>query len=85
MQEFEITKIGERGQVVIPQSVRKQMSLNKGEKLIVIQKEGLILFKRLEPPKLEDFEKLLKKTHEHAKKHRLTEKDMWTAIKKTRA
>lgn len=83
--EFEITKLGERGQVVIPQSFRDEMSLHKGEKFMVLQRGDMLVLKRLSAPTKEDFENMLKKGHEHAKKHKLTEEDMWNAIKKVRA
>ena len=83
--EFEITRIGERGQVVIPQSFRKEMHIHKGEKFIVLQREDMLILKRLYTPTREDFDRMLKEGHEHAKKHGLTEKDMWDAIKKVRS
>ena len=83
--EFEITKLGERGQIVIPQSFRDNLKLEKGEKFMVVEQDGTILLKRLAPPTKEEFRELLKKTRDHAKKHGLTEKDAQDAIKKARA
>lgn len=37
-----ITVIGERGQVVIPQEIRKRLNLKKGSKFIVIEHLGKI-------------------------------------------
>ncbi|MCH7568055.1 MAG: AbrB/MazE/SpoVT family DNA-binding domain-containing protein [Nanoarchaeota archaeon] len=82
--EFEVTRLGERGQIVIPQIFREHLKLKKGEKFMVMEQGGTILLKRLSPPTKEEFEQLLKKTHEHARKHKLTEEDMWHAIEKTR-
>ena len=42
------------------------------------------MLKKLEEPNMKDFEKMLKKGHEHARKHGLKSKDMEEAIKKTR-
>ena len=83
--EFEIAKIGERGQVVIPQSFREEMSIHKGEKFMVLQRGDMIILKRLQAPTKEQFEKMLNKAHLHTKKHNLTEKDMWDSIDKVRA
>ena len=82
--EFEITRLGERGQIVIPQIFREHLKLQKGEKFIVIGKEDAIILKRMKAPTKDEFEKLLRKSHEHARKHGLTEKDMWDAIKDAR-
>ena len=82
--EFEITKMGERGQVVIPLSLRKEMKINKGDKFMVIQRGNVLVLEKLRKPSMEEFEKMLKKTRAHAKKHGLTPKDMEDAIRKVR-
>jgi AbrB family looped-hinge helix DNA binding protein len=82
--EFEITKLGERGQVVIPQEFRKSMGLHLGEKFIVIERGDMLILKRLKAPTIEDFDVMVRKGHEHARKHKLTEKDLQEAIKKAR-
>jgi len=82
--EFEITKMGERGQVVIPKEFREDMGLHIGEKFIVIERGDMIIFKRLRAPTIEEFEVMIKKGHAHAKKHKLTKKDLKEAIKKAR-
>ena len=83
--EFEVTSLGERGQIVIPQIFRENLRLKKGEKFIVVEKGGTIILKRIEPPTKEEFEQLLKKTHEHAKKHGITRQDVEKEIKAVRA
>lgn len=82
--DFEIAKIGERGQVVIPQSLREGMSIHKGDKFMVLQRGDMLVLKKLQAPSTHDFEKMLQKSHAHAKKHGLTEKDMQDAIARAR-
>ena len=82
---FEITKIGERGQVVIPQTFRDEMHVEKGEKFMVLRRGDTLILKRLVSPSKQEIEELFRKGHEHAKKHGLTEKDMWDAIARVRA
>ena len=82
--EFEIAKIGERGQVVIPQSFRDEMSIHKGDKFMVLQRGDMLVLKKLRAPSKSDFEKMLQKGHAHAKKHGLTKDDLQDAIKKAR-
>jgi len=84
MEEFEVTRLGERGQIVIPQEFRKSMDLHPGEKFMVVGREDTLIIKRIKAPTLEDFEDMLKKGHAHAKKHRLTKDDLAKAIKKAR-
>jgi len=74
--EFEVTRLGERGQIVIPLIFRENLRLKKGEKFMVVEQDGTILLKRLEPPTRAEFEQLLKKTHEHARKNNLKKEDL---------
>ncbi len=83
--EFEVTKLGERGQIVIPQTFREHLKLQKGEKFIIAEQGDAIILRRLKAPTKLEFESLIRKTHEFAKKHGLAEKDMWDAIKKARS
>lgn len=83
--DFEIAKIGERGQVVIPQSFRDNMSIHKGDKFMIIRRGDMLVFKKLRAPSTEDFDKMLKKSHFHAKKHNLTPEDAEEAIKRARS
>ncbi|MBI2142991.1 AbrB/MazE/SpoVT family DNA-binding domain-containing protein [Candidatus Woesearchaeota archaeon] len=85
MEQFEVTKLGERGQVVIPLEFRKSMGLHRGEKFIVVSRFDMLVLKRLKVPTIEHFEAMLRKGHSHAKKHGLTPKDLAEAIRKARA
>ena len=45
--DFEVTKLGERGQIVIPLEIRKKLKLKKGDKFIVSTSGKLIVFSHL--------------------------------------
>jgi len=64
---MEITSISTRGQVVIPQEIRKKLSIQEGEKFIVIGEDDTILLKKIEAPSFKGFEKLIKRTREFGK------------------
>ncbi len=49
-QEPEITTISERGQVVIPQSLRKEMGIKPRTKFLVFGRGDMVIMKRLELP-----------------------------------
>ncbi len=83
--EFEITRLGERGQIVIPLAFREHLNLQKGEKFIVVEQGDNIVLRRIKAPTKWEFEDLLRRTHEHARKHGLTEKDLMDAIKRVRS
>lgn len=42
--EIDISKMGERGQVVIPQEFREELRLKKGEKFLVVKEDDKIIF-----------------------------------------
>ena len=81
---MEVTTIGERGQVVIPQMLRENMSIHKGDKFMILERGDMLILKKIQAPSTLDIEKMLKKGHEHANKHGLVEKDLFEALKKTR-
>ncbi|MFH1181616.1 MAG: AbrB/MazE/SpoVT family DNA-binding domain-containing protein [Candidatus Woesearchaeota archaeon] len=85
MEGFEVTKLGERGQVVIPLEFRKSMGLRGGDKFIVLGQGDTLLLRKLRAPTMEEFEEMLKEGQAFAKKHHLAEKDVEDAIKKARA
>lgn len=48
----EVTSLSSKGQVVIPDKIRKQLGLVTGTKLIVISDGANLLLKPMEEPKL---------------------------------
>lgn len=86
MESIEFTSVSSKGQVVIPRKIRERMKLQEGEKLIVVEDEDndTIILKKVGLRSFKGFDKLLKKTQKHAKKHRFTEKDMFEAIERAR-
>ncbi|MGD0451858.1 MAG: AbrB/MazE/SpoVT family DNA-binding domain-containing protein [Candidatus Bathyarchaeia archaeon] len=51
-EEPQVTTISEKGQVVIPQSIRKQMGIKAKNKFLVYGKGDTIIMKKLEIPDL---------------------------------
>lgn len=61
MTEAEVTTMGEKGQVVIPQSVRKQLGVEPKTKFAVYGEGDIIVLKRLQLPNLrKEWEKVFK-------------------------
>ena len=56
----QITTTSPKGQVVIPQEIREQMSIESGTKFAVYGRGDNIIFKRVELPTVKDFERLAK-------------------------
>ncbi|MDG5816643.1 AbrB/MazE/SpoVT family DNA-binding domain-containing protein [Chitinispirillales bacterium ANBcel5] len=84
MVRTEITSVSSKGQVVIPDKIRKQMGLTSGSKLIVVTDGTNLLLKPIEEPKLDSFKKLIEESRKFAKKEKLTKSDVQKAIKEVR-
>jgi len=56
--EMEISKMGERGQIVIPQEFREELHIKKGEKFIVVKSDDKIIFQQMSKIKSKSIEQL---------------------------
>jgi len=65
VEELEVTTMSEKGQVVIPQSIRKELGIKPKTKFIVYGRGDTVIMKKLELPDLkkewEDIFKLMDK------------------------
>lgn len=43
LKSYGVTTVGERGQVVIPNEIRKKLDLKKGDKFLVFSREGSMI------------------------------------------
>ncbi len=80
----EVTSLSSKGQIVIPDKIRKQMGLSTGSKLIVITDGSNLLLKPLEEPKFETFKKLIEESKKFIKKTNLKKTDLNKIIEDTR-
>lgn len=56
--EIEISKVGERGQIVIPQDFREELNIKKGEKFIVVKSDDELIFKQMKKLKAKSLDQL---------------------------
>jgi len=60
-EEPEVTTISEKGQVVIPQSIRKELGIKPENKFLVYGRGDIIILKKLELPSLKkEWEEIFK-------------------------
>jgi len=76
MKEVLLTTTSAKGQVVIPQKIRKELGIESGTVFAVYGKNGTIILRRLEMPTPKDFEKLAAFGRSFAKKKRIRERDV---------
>ena len=82
MGNIEVASMSSRGQIVIPQELRKKLRIEIGEKFVVLGKDDTIILKKLEIPSFKGFEKLLKETREFIKEKNIKESSVEEVIKK---
>lgn len=56
--EIEISKIGERGQIVIPLEMRDELQLKKGEKIVIAKENNKLVLEPMKYLKSRTIEKL---------------------------
>jgi len=84
MKNFSVTSISSKGQIVIPNEIRKQLGLSVGTKFIVLTDGSTLLLKPIEEPKMETFKNLIKESRKLGKELGLKKADVKEAIEKVR-
>ncbi len=83
--ELELIKISEKGQIVVPSSLRKEMRIKKSDKFLIFGEGNTIILKKIEEPIIRrSFEELAKPIQKVAKQIGLTRKDLKKAIEDVR-
>ena len=81
--EPEVTTISEKGQVVIPQSIRKELGIKPKTKFLVFGRGDTVIMKRLELPDVKkEWEDIFKRMDEKGLK--LSEKEIQKEIAASR-
>jgi len=82
MKSLATTKMSSRGQIVIPEEIRKTLKLTKGNQFVVLGEKDVILLKIITPPAMKDFDHLIDTARKQAKKAGLKKSDVKKIIKK---
>jgi len=73
-----------KGQVVIPEGIRKRLGLKAGAQFVVIGDKDVVILKAISPPSMEDFDALISEARKQARKAGLKRTDIAAAISKAR-
>jgi AbrB family looped-hinge helix DNA binding protein len=84
MDNLATTRLSSKGQIVIPESIRKQMNLKEGDQFIVVGEGDVVILKAITPPDMASFDDLIKKARLQAKESGLKRSDIADAIAKAR-
>ena len=78
------TKMSSKGQVVIPEAIRKRLNLKTGAQFVVVGDNDVVILKNITPPAIEEFDELIAKARKTGKQAGLKKTDIKKAIKKIR-
>ena len=78
------TKMSSKGQVVIPEDIRKRLNLKTGSQFVVIGENDVVILKTIKPPSMAEFDSLIAKARSQGKKAGLKESDITAATAKAR-
>lgn len=78
------TKMSSKGQVVIPEVIRKMLGLESGCQFLVLGEKDAVILKAISAPSKREFGRLIAKARKEAKKAGLVPKDITDAIAKIR-
>ncbi len=78
------TKLSSKGQVVIPESIRKSLRLKEGDQFVVMGQGDSVIFKAITPPSLSQLGSLLAAARKQARAAGLRPSDVKAAIARVR-
>ena len=78
------TKMSSKGQVVIPDEIRRKLRLKEGAHFVVLGDGDTVVLKRVAPPSTDDIRDLLKDARLQAKNAGLTKADVRKMIAEVR-
>ena len=85
MANLATTKMSSKGQVVIPEDIRKRLNLKAGSQFVVIGEDGVVILKAIEAPSIKDFDALIRDARTQARQAGMKQSDISKAIAKVRA
>ena len=84
MEGLATTKMSSKGQVVIPEEIRKRLGLKAGSQFVVVGDKDTVILKAISPPSMKEFNELIKEARRQAKLVGLKRSDITVAIAKAR-
>ncbi len=85
MNDIATTKLSSKGQVVIPEAIRRKMGLESGTEFVVLGEDGTVVLKVIEAPSMREFDEIMAKARRDARLAGLRKSDIAEAIRAVRS
>jgi AbrB family looped-hinge helix DNA binding protein len=80
MVKLATTKMSSKGQVVIPENIRKRLKLKAGSRFVVVGDLGVVILKEITPPSMVEFDVLIAEARRKARQSCIKRSDILKAI-----
>ena len=74
------TKMSSKGQVVIPEAIRKRLGIEPGDRFVVVAGEDAVILKTIAAPTMDEFDELLGEARKQARRAGLERPDVADAL-----
>jgi len=80
MENVATTKMSSKGQVVIPEDIRRRLKLKSGARFMVMGEDDVVILKAITPPSMREFDALIDGARKQAKVAGVKPSDIKAAI-----
>ena len=80
MENLATTKMSSKGQVVIPEDIRRRLNLKAGVQFMVVGEKDVVILKAIAPPSMREFDVLIAEARKQAKESGMKPADITVAI-----
>ena len=84
MATVETTKMSSKGQIVIPEEIRKRLGLKAGDKFLVMGDKDVVILKSISAPPVGEFDDLIAQARKQAERVGMKRSDVTEAVAKSR-
>jgi AbrB family looped-hinge helix DNA binding protein len=84
METLATTRMSSKGQIVIPEPIRKRLNLKAGTQFVVLGENDVVILKAITAPSMDDFDALIQQARQQARLAGLKRSDITRAVSKAR-
>ena len=85
MKDVTTTRLSSKGQVVIPEAIRRRLGLDPGAEFVVLGDDDTIVLQRVRAPAMQDFDAIVARARGAARRAGMRQSDVAAAIEAVRS